>query len=586
MLQWLHLPLTFFSTISCLFSINQVQSKEFHQIFHRLVYRAARGLPLAHIQPMKCTHKGIGKFGQLLINGHFDINICIRGWNGWNPMHILCMYYGYSNLMDLIRLLTERGVDINAKTPQSNPTDYCAKHLEGFLQSPNGSSPLILLCRYYKGEDLIDLIRFLIEKGADINSKSSLGFNALHTLCSFYKVGGKMIELIQFLLENGLDATSLINDGRNVLHLLCENYDHDNLVDLIRLFIDRGVNINCKEPIQWKTLLHYVCKRYRSDNLIDVIKLFIESGVDSNAKCKEMGAEISVLEYIFTCYKKDNLIDIARLLIEKGADIHVKYKFRSNLLHVLCSRYKHSNVIELMRLLIESGISVTENDHRGWNALHILSKHYKHDNLINLVHLLIENGIDAIATTNDYNKWNSLHILCQFYNNDNLIGLIECLLQNGVDINVKDFAGWNMLHHLCKNWNNSRLIDLIFFLLRKGIDKSAETVDGWNPLHFLCANYGQKDLFDLIQLLLKYSSEIIKDKNEKSRVIKLNAKTKEGYTAFYILTTLNTSENKENYKAIKLLSHTRGSRLFSCGKNKKFPIFLPTEKKKDKKGKR
>ena len=68
------------------------------------------------------------------------------------PLHLLCKHYKKDNLIDLVALFIQNGADVNA-------------------ENENGQTPLHLLCKHYKNDNLIDLVKILIEKGADVNAK-------------------------------------------------------------------------------------------------------------------------------------------------------------------------------------------------------------------------------------------------------------------------------------------------------------------------------------------------------------------------------------------------------------------------------
>ena len=62
----------------------------------------------------------------------------------------------------------------------------------------------------YRGSDLKDVARLLLQKEIDVNAKTNNGYNTLHLLCTSYK-GNDMLDIVQLLIENGVDF-----NGRNV----------------------------------------------------------------------------------------------------------------------------------------------------------------------------------------------------------------------------------------------------------------------------------------------------------------------------------------------------------------------------------
>jgi ankyrin repeat protein len=85
------------------------------------------------------------------------------------------------------------------------------------------------LCRYYKNENLIEIIRLLIGKEIGINSKNNYGSNALHELCTNYE-NDNLIDIIQLLIENGIEVTS------ETFNYFTKNYykeDHNEILQLL-----------------------------------------------------------------------------------------------------------------------------------------------------------------------------------------------------------------------------------------------------------------------------------------------------------------------------------------------------------------
>lgn len=112
---------------------------------------------------------------------------------------------------------------------------------------------------------LIDIIRLLITKWVDLNAKLPDGRNVIHLLCRYY-THDNLIDLITILIENGVIADQY-DDGWNALNFLSSYYGHGNLVDLVKLLIGKGFYTNAKSSYGW-TALHLVCAHYKHVNLI------------------------------------------------------------------------------------------------------------------------------------------------------------------------------------------------------------------------------------------------------------------------------------------------------------------------------
>jgi ankyrin repeat protein len=98
------------------------------------------------------------------------------------------------------------------------------------------------LCTYNKNKSVISIIRFFIEKGIDINSKTKYGSNALTLLCENYKQEN-LIDIIRLVIENGIDINCKNKYGKNALTLLSANYKNKNCIVVIKFLIKSGFNV-------------------------------------------------------------------------------------------------------------------------------------------------------------------------------------------------------------------------------------------------------------------------------------------------------------------------------------------------------
>ncbi len=99
-------------------------------------------------------------------------------------------------------------------------------------------TPLLRLIQSENG-DLLEVISLLLERGVDVNHKDEDEWNALYFLCRHYQKDN-LTEIISLLIDHKIDVNSKDKEGKNILHWLCENYEKDNLCEIIRLLIEHG----------------------------------------------------------------------------------------------------------------------------------------------------------------------------------------------------------------------------------------------------------------------------------------------------------------------------------------------------------
>jgi ankyrin repeat protein len=108
-------------------------------------------------------------------------------------------------------------------------------------------------------------------------------------------------ELMKALLEHGADPNAADKDGRNLIHLVCQ-FDHSKTLIVL---LEHGVNPNATDEAGW-TSLHYACQSHS----LEIIKVLLEHGADPNVKERHYGRT----PLLFTSR------DCAKLLLEHGAD--------------------------------------------------------------------------------------------------------------------------------------------------------------------------------------------------------------------------------------------------------------------------
>lgn len=98
-------------------------------------------------------------------------------------------------------------------------------------------------------KDLLEIVKLLIKRGADINVKSDKSATVLHAAC----LSG-CYQMLKFLLENGAntDINSVNADGATPLYIAARNGDYK----VIKLLLDCGADPNIAHRILKSTVLH------------------------------------------------------------------------------------------------------------------------------------------------------------------------------------------------------------------------------------------------------------------------------------------------------------------------------------------
>ncbi|GMB07454.1 ankyrin repeat domain-containing protein [Thermolongibacillus altinsuensis] len=138
-------------------------------------------------------------------------NVKEKDAQGNTPLH----YASEKGLRELVRLLVENGADVNATNKE-------------------GDTPLIVAAQ--SGQ--VEIVKFLHEHGADIHHANHEGETAL-----LKATEGNHKTIVQYLLKMKADINEKTNSGKTPLMIAAE-YGYDSLVSLL---LNHGADVHVKD---------------------------------------------------------------------------------------------------------------------------------------------------------------------------------------------------------------------------------------------------------------------------------------------------------------------------------------------------
>jgi ankyrin repeat protein len=264
----------------------------------------------------------------------------------------------------------------------------------------DGRTPLHWACRGVH----LDVVKFLVENGADVNAEDSNKIVPLHSLATRNNAAA-----IAVLLENGADVDFEDYGGNTALHYAAMS----DATDAAEILLAAGANIEKIEDYGRTPLI--LCARERGGP--KTIKVLLEAGADIKAKDKfgatalhlaswrgkkevvdillDAGAPISAKgrdpRYYFSEAASHGLSRLFDAVVKVGGDPTFTLSNGGTLLHAAAA----GGSAKIIDILIGKGLDINLKDNFGWTPLHYAAR----DGRVEAAEGLIAKGADIEART-------------------------------------------------------------------------------------------------------------------------------------------------------------------------------------------
>ncbi|THX14501.1 ankyrin [Aureobasidium pullulans] len=356
----------------------------------------------------------------------------------------------------------------------------------------------------------LDMVRFLVMKKAKVSIQNIAGKTALDFACA-----GNQTKIIEYLLKNGATCEP-DTSGRTELH---EAIDGGCDVDILKLFVSKGVDVNAKDNAGIKGALHLAARRGEHA----IMQVLIDAEADMNIKS-------SSGQTLLHEAARGGSADVVRRFLAYGVDIEARNKDEQTPLAVACCESEGSD--DVVRVFLYAGAKVVVGDKWGYTPLHRLAGNMRRSAAM----MLLENGnVDMTARTNsdlsfldlaaqsgDYelvrsllehgagiqpeaaSKQTPLHLAVMAEKQDKVYAIVERLLEEGCDVNARDDHGCTPLHaYLSLNEGKENIVQLFF---SQGADIDVQDNDGDTVLNCLTEFKQPSEL--ILRLLLKNGADL------------------------------------------------------------------------------
>ncbi len=324
-------------------------------------------------------------------------------------------HFGY---LDIVKYLVANGADINAK-------------------SDNGGTALMFAAR----DGQLEIVKYLVSKGANVNYTSKHYWTALKTAA-----GNGQLEVVKYLISKG--ANIRIKGREDVL---IQALIFANNVELVKYLVSKGANVNAKDS-SGESILMFARK-------LETIKYLISVGARVNDA--DSGGETILLrmaKYGETCGRT---VETIEYLISVGANINAKgYMWAS-------ADSFHRGVNALMYAAQNSCRADMTDKQKRFVAKNAKNKYATMDK----IEYLVSKGLDVNAKDDKGTTALMWHLMYS----GGCIGTIKFLVEKGVDINVRNHKGNTALILASKNGAS---YEVIKYLVEMGANINAKDNEG------------------------------------------------------------------------------------------------------------
>jgi ankyrin repeat protein len=168
---------------------------------------------------------------------------------------------------------------------------------EANVGDERGATPLM----YAAVAGSLDAMRYLIEKGADVNAHNNLGATALIWSATD-------LAKVRLLVEHGADVNAATGRGRTALLVAAMS---DNSAPIVRLLLEKGANPKATDRFKTTTL-----RGAAFGNDTETIRQLIDAGVDVNA------GDFPGFTPLMMAAGWNGNLPAVKLLLEKGAKVN------------------------------------------------------------------------------------------------------------------------------------------------------------------------------------------------------------------------------------------------------------------------
>jgi ankyrin repeat protein len=226
----------------------------------------------------------------------------------------------------------------------------------------------------------IDIIKHLIEKGSNVNSRDPMGSTPLHVACLLNHT-----RIVSILLSHGALPDALTEDDWTPLHIACQQGN----LECIEALLSAGATVYKKNCDGATPLLIACDAQINNDNsqLESICKTLIEHNANVNAQDKDGNTPLLLL-----C-QQPGMTDLIQFMIERGANVNARTSDFVRPIHMALQEGQY----DVAKILVENGAQIHHETSEGYTSLHFAALRAN----IPWARYCLLNGVKLNAMAND-----------------------------------------------------------------------------------------------------------------------------------------------------------------------------------------
>jgi len=293
--------------------------------------------------------------------------------NKFNEIIELITKYGNKDI--LITVLNHcHGIINNKETNHNQSDDIDISDIRNVYfdydidEALNRIQFLIIRSTQFSIEDKIDLMKYLIDIGVDINYAENEDDLLQTTLICAFELEDheNSISLIKFLFKNGVEIEKSFENEET---FLIETIFNRN-VPLVKYLIENGVDVNCRVEDYYSPLSSAI-----EVESVPIMKLLIENGADINEKIPNSTCETKSL--LMSCIEMEQ-IELIQLLMKH----HAQITYHSHNDYISLIEMLENKELELATYIRQNNVEIATPKKVGYlissNRLDLLKILHKH----------------------------------------------------------------------------------------------------------------------------------------------------------------------------------------------------------------